>query len=276
MKKLIAGLLILIIGITSLSAFEIEYYMGAGTELYKSEGFVNTMLSDYIHYQDRPNDIASLKLNLASMNGLGSLVTVNLGARYEAISNLYGLVEFKLGFKDLSTYALHAEAGALAFFPAALLIPNLHVGIGVKAGYFDFTKNLGQAEVMGRAPVIINKNGTKKIEDNSILDFTSSGISLTPFADFTLDLSKSFAIGVDVGYQFAFALKHELVARKDKDVKIEDAIKISPSEYGEYYYDLEEYEASASSDPAYVDETDLDPKVSLTGLTVNAYVMFRY
>ena len=269
MKKLIAGLLILIVGITSLAAFEIEYYMGAGTELYNTEGFVNTMLSDKKDYQYNPSLIARLKLNLESMNGLGSLVTVNLGARYEAISNLYGLVEFKLGFKDLSTYALHAEAGALAFFPAALLIPNLHVGIGVKAGYFDFTKNLGQAEVMGRAPVII---GTKEIKDKSILDFTSSGISLTPFADFTLDLSKSFAIGVDVGYQFAFALKHELVARKDKDVKIEDATKISPSEYPEYYYDLESYQNSS----LYIKETDLDPKVSLTGLTVNAYVMFRY
>jgi len=273
MKKLIAGLLILIIGITSLSAFQIEYYVGGGTELYNSNGFVDTVLSDYTVYQTLPG---SLKLNLASMNGLGSLITVNLGARYEAISNLYGLVEFKLGFIDPSTYALHAEAGALAFFPAALLIPNLHVGVGVKAGYFDFTKNLGKASVLDHAPVKIQGLDSKAIRNNYLLDFISSGISITPFADITLDLSKSFAIGVDIGYQFAIALKHALYARENKDVKMEDAITISPSEYKSYYYDLEEFEASAPSDRSFVRETDLDPMVSLTGLTVNAYVMFRY
>lgn len=272
MKKLIAGLLILIVGITSLAAFEIEYYMGAGTELYKSDGFTDILLSDY---PDWASSAGSIELKLKSMNGLGSLVTVNLGARYEAISNLYGLFEFKLGFKDLSTYALHAEAGALAFFPAALLIPNLHVGVGVKAGYFDFTKSLGEAKVLDHGPVRIRRSNTNKIDDNYLIDFTSSGISITPFADITLDLSKNFAIGVDVGYQFAIALKHALYARADKDVKREEATVISPREYSEYFFDLEEFKASAPSDRSYV-EKSLDPMVSLTGLTVNAYVMFRY
>lgn len=271
MKKLIAVLLILIVGITSLAAFDVEAYGGVGTEMYNADGFVNTMLSDERHYTG--DSIARLRLNLASMNGFGSLITVNLGARSEVLPYIYALAELKIGFIDgFSTYAINGEVGALAFFPAALLIPNLHVGIGLKTGYFDFTKNLGRAAVMGRAPVIIQKNGTKRIDDNYLLDFTSSGISITPFADITLDLSSSLAIGVDVGYQFAIALKHELVARASKDVKIEDALKISPKDYSEYYYDLETYQTNGT----YVRERDLDPKVSLTGLTVNAYVMIRY
>ena len=272
MKKLIAVLLILIVGIGAVAAFEVEAYFGAGTEMYNAEGFVNTMLSDYPDYGSQ-NLEGSLKLNLASMNGFGSLITMNLGARSEMLPNIYALAELKLGFIDgFSTYAINGEIGALAFFPAALLIPNLHVGIGLKAGYFDFTKSLGKASVLGRAPIYIQRMTSKKIDNNYLIDFTSSGISVTPFADFTLDLGSSLAIGVDVGYQFAIALKHELVARANKDVKMEDAIKISPKDYGSYYYDLETYEAYST----YTRETDLDPKVSLTGLTVNAYVMIRY
>ena len=127
MKKLIASLLILVIGISAVAAFQMEAYGGVGAEFYYAEGFKDLRLSDVRVYGSSQ---ASINLNLADMNSSGVLITIQGGARYETIPNLYALGEVCLGFISMDTYALQAEMGGLFMFPMSLIVPNLHVGVG--------------------------------------------------------------------------------------------------------------------------------------------------
>ena len=264
MKKLIAGLLILIITISAVSAFEMEVYGGVGVEFYNAEGFKNTRLSDKKYqgslYGAQYNE-GSLLLNLASMNGFGTLITIQGGARYEVIPNLYALGEACLGFISIDTYALQFEGGALFMFPASLFVSNLHVGVGAKAGFFDFTKSLGKAKILENTtgPVILPEG---KIYENYLIEFSSLGLSVTPFIDLTFDLSKYLAVGVDVGFQWAISFKSALYAKKDKDSSL---IEVN-TKSGVFY----EPRADA------LVPMDMDPVVSLTGLKANAHVTYRW
>ncbi len=261
MKKLIAVLLILIVGIGAVAAegFELEAYGGAGIEMFYAQGFKDTRLSDYKHY---PSNEGSLLLDLDDMNSMGMLITVQLGARYEVLPTIYALGEFSFGFLGLDQYALQAEAGSLFMFPMGFLLQNLHVGIGIKVGYFDFTKSLGRASILAGTtpPVHLRNIGT--VKNGDIIEFVTSGLSLTPMADITLDLSNHLALGFDVGFQWAISLKSGLNARANKD---SDPVFI-PSDSGHFY-------EPTSGTPV---EMDLNPVVSLTGLKANAHVMYRY
>ena len=260
MKKLIASLLIIVIGIGAVAAesFEIEAYGGAGVEQFYASGFKDTRLSDYKRYGSREG---SLLLDLDDMNAAGMLITTQLGARYEVLPTIYALGEFSFGLLGLDQYVLQAEAGSLFMFPMGFLLPNLHLGVGIKVGYFDFTKNLGRAKILeGTTPPVKLSEGT--IYNGYLIEFSSSGLSLTPMADITLDLSDHLALGFDVGFQWAISFKNALYAKADKD---SDPISISTNS-GNFYQ-------PTSGTPV---EMSLNPVVSLTGLKMNAHVMYRY
>ena len=52
-KKLIASLLILVVGIGAVAAFQMEAYGGVGAEFYYAEGFQNTRISDFMIYDSQ-------------------------------------------------------------------------------------------------------------------------------------------------------------------------------------------------------------------------------
>ncbi len=263
MKKLIAVLLILIVGIGAVAAegFELEAYGGVGAEFYSASGFKDLRLSDYRTYGESSQ--ASVLLELDDMNKAGVLITVQGGARYETLPNLYALGEVCLGFIDMNTYALQAEAGGLFMFPLSLIVPNLHVGIGTKVGYFDFTKSLGNAHRLPGSTgsvIVWNQSGTDSvsISDGDHIEFSTLGLSITPFVDFTLDLSSFLAVGVDIGFQWAISFKSALYKgtgdnRESIDIKSPD-----------FYI------------PGTFTRTTMSPFVSLTGFKANAHVTYRW
>lgn len=116
MKKHVAALFIMIVGITAISAanFDTEVYGGIGAEFYYANGFKDTRLSDYKFYGSNEG---SLLLSLEDMNKTGVLITVQGGVRYELLPNVYTLGEVCLGFIDMATYALQVETGGLFFLP---------------------------------------------------------------------------------------------------------------------------------------------------------------
>lgn len=266
MKKLIASLLILVIGIGAVAAegFEIEAYGGAGVEQFYASGFKDTRLSDAKYrgtLYSSSNNEGSLLLDLDDMNAAGMLITTQLGARYEVLPTIYALGEFSFGLLGLDQYVLQAEAGSLFMFPMGFLLPNLHLGVGIKVGYFDFTKNLGRAKILeGTTPPVKLSEGS--IYNGYLIEFSSSGLSLTPMADITLDLSDHLALGFDVGFQWAISFKNALYAKADKD---SDPISISTNS-GNFY----------KPTSGTLTEMTMNPVVSLTGLKMNAHVMYRY
>ena len=257
MKKLIASLLILVIGIGAVAAFQMEAYGGVGAEFYKADGFKDTRLSDYNYY---PSQEGSLLLPLTSMNGSGVLITVQGGIRYETIPNLYALGEACLGFISMDTYALQIEVGGLFMFPMSLIVPNLHVGVGTKIGAFEFTKALGKAQILdGTTPPVILSSGT--IHEGDSIEFSSIGMNITPFVDLTFDLGSFLAIGVDIGFQWAISFKSALYGKQGSA----DRVEVSTTS-GNFY------EPSANA----LVRMDMDPVVSLTGFKANAHVTYRW
>ena len=254
MKKLIASLLILVIGIGAVAAFQMEAYGGVGAEFYYAEGFQNTRISDYRRWGASEG---SLLLNLADMNKSGVLITVQGGVRYETLPNLYALGEACLGFISIDTYALQLEAGGLFMFPMSLFVPNFHVGVGAKVGVFDFTKALGHAQVLqGTTPPVILEAGT--IETGDSIEFSTLGVSITPFVDFTFDLGSFLAIGVDIGFQWAISFKSALYANKSIEVSTDSQ---------DFYLPNSSYPPTRMS---------MSPVVSLTGFKANVHVSYRW
>ena len=257
MKKLIASLLILVVGIGAVAAFEMEAYGGVGAEFYKAEGFKDTRLSDYRTYGSSEG---SLLLPLNSMNGSGVLITIQGGVRYETLPNLYALGEVCLGFISIDTYALQFEVGGLFMFPMSLIVPNLHVGIGAKVGAFDFTKALGRAQILeGTTPPVILSGG--RIYNGDSIEFSTLGMSITPFVDLTFDLSSYLAVGVDVGFQWAISFKSALYGKHG-----ESRVEVSTTS-GNFYLPNDQYPPT---------EMSMSPEVSFTGFKANAHVTYRW
>ena len=263
MKKLIASLLILVIGIGAVAAFQMEAYGGVGAEFYSAKGFQNLILSDV---RNHPGALDRISLELADINGSGVLITVQGGARYETIPNLYALGEACLGFISLDTYALQFEAGGLFMFPMSLIVPNLHVGVGTKVGFFDFTKYLGKAKTLAGGSGynyvdISNTTNTEtvQIHNGDEIEFSTLGLSITPFVDFTFDLGSFLAIGVDIGFQWAISFKSALYKKTSNNRESID-IK-SPDFY---------------TDTTLTTRADMNPVVSLTGFKANAHVTYRW
>lgn len=258
MKKLIASLLILVIGIGAVAAFQMEAYGGVGAEFYYAEGFKNTRVSDYRRFG---SEEGSLLLNLADMNKSGVLITVQGGVRYETLPNLYALGEACLGFISLDTYALQLEAGGLFMFPMSLFVSNFHVGVGAKVGFFDFTKALGKAQVLqGTTPPVILEAGT--ISNGDSIEFSTLGVSITPFVDFTFDLGSFLAIGADIGFQWAISVQSGLYAKTGSSGRV--AVDTDSPDF---------YEPNNSYPPTRM---TMDPVVSLTGFKANVHVSYRW
>lgn len=264
MKKLIASLLILVVGIGAVAAFQMEAYGGVGAEFYYAEGFKNLRLSDI---RKHPSNYDSINLNLADMNKSGVLITVQGGVRYETIPNLYALGEFCLGFISMDTYALQFETGGLFMFPMSLFVPNFHVGVGAKVGFFDFTKALGEAHMLPRengTPALYidiwNESDTQSIQihNGDTIEFSTLGMSITPFVDFTFDLGSFLAIGVDVGFQWAISFKSALYKGS------RDSRESIDSKSPDFYI------------PGTFTPTTMTPVVSLTGFKANAHVTYRW
>ena len=258
MKKLIASLLILVIGIGAVAAFQMEAYGGVGAEFYYAEGFKDTRLSDFKRFGSSEG---SLLLPLNSMNSSGVLITVQGGVRYETIPNLYALGEVCLGFISMDTYALQFEMGGLFMFPMSLFVPNFHVGVGAKVGAFDFTKALGRAQILeGTTPPVIISG--EEINNGDLIEFSTLGMSITPFVDFTFDLGSFLAIGVDVGFQWAISFKSALYGKHGESGRVE----VSTTS-GNFYLPNNQYPPT---------EMSMDPVVSLTGFKANAHVTYRW
>lgn len=134
------------------------------------------------------------------------------------------------------------------------------MGAGIKAGYFDFTKSLGKAKILTgtQGPVIL---GEDEIHEYDPISFSTLGISLTPFIDFTYDLSSFLAVGFDIGFQWAISLKSGLYAKHG-----EKRIEVSTTS-GNFYLPNSSYPPT---------EMTMSPIVSLTGFKANAHVTYRW
>jgi len=123
---------------------------------------------------------------------------------------------------------------------------------------------LGHFAVYGRiltgtqGPVIL---GEDKIYEDDPISFSTLGISLTPFIDFTYDLSSFLAVGFDIGFQWAISLKSGLYAKHG-----EENIEVSTTS-GNFYLPNSTYPPT---------EMTMSPIVSLTGFKANAHVTYRW
>ena len=181
MKKLIAALLLIGLVFGSASAlddFMIEAYGGIGVEMASASGFKKVIVSDYKRYGDSQG---SLYLPLEEMNGTGALFTVQIGARYELIPSIYVLGEVCVGFAGTGNSAYQFDVGGIYVLPFNFM-PNLHLGVGAKLGFFGYTRPMGKASVIpgSLAPVKL-KEGT--IDNGYELSFSSAGFDITPYVN---------------------------------------------------------------------------------------------
>jgi hypothetical protein len=255
MKKLITVLLIIAIAIDSVSATEtIEAYGGIGLEFANASGFKAVRLSDYYKYGSSEG---SLLLPLGDMNGIGVLLTVSGGAKYELLPSLNVLGEVLIGLSSGGTYSYQVDVGAIYELPFQILSPSFHLGAGANIGFLDYSKGLGTAQTLpGTTPPVILDQGT--IRNGDKISFTSVGIAITPLVDAKYEITRELAVGMDLGLQISIFFSNQIYDEtQKKSIPLDD----------KYFY-------KPISDDLI--RESFKPSVSLTGLKTNVHVLYKF
>lgn len=236
------------------SSMEMNWAMYGGIHLqqYNISGFKNVRLSDYQRYGAYGE--GSLYLPLENANGKGFAYGATVGARSDMGNNCDILAEIQFDYAGKSSFFLNLQVGGVYNF----INSNFKLGLGAKAGYYMFNKNLGNADILpGTTPPVKLAAGTIKQGDK--LSYMVSGISITPVLDVSYKVGRNIAVGFMGGYQFGVQITNALTAGNN--------VNISPSKSPEAYYDptAEGFE-----------RIKLEPKVSVMGFTGSVYCTYVF
>lgn len=194
---------------------------------YRLEGFRNVRLSDY---ESHPYNEGSLLLALDGLNGAGFGIGGTFGGRAELSDSFDMIAEVTASYAGKGGVFANVSAGVLY----NIMNAKMRLGVGAKAGYYVYSKNLGNARILeGTRPPVILSEGT--IRNGSPISYTASGISIAPIVDFSMRVSRNVAVGVQAGYQFCIPIKSALMAKTDGG----KSISIDPKTHASAYYDPE-------------------------------------
>lgn len=229
-----------------------QLYGGISMQQSSVSGLKNARLSDVQYYGSSEG---SLYLPLEQYNGDKPLIGGVLGGRVKLTDQLVSLAEIDATFGGAATFAVNINLGGIFYF----VNKNIHLGAGAKVGIYDYNVALGQAEILpGTTPPVILPEGT--IYNGDTISYSILGLSLNPFIDFNVDMG-AMAIGASVGYQIGFSFKSSLDAKHGDS----DSISIDPETSGAYY----------DPEKTTITRIEMNPKVSLNGVTVQVYIMYK-
>ena len=212
------------------SSVDYEAYGGLDIGCFQAEGLKN---------------IEGLREDLEDLNGSKLGYGFALGVKGNIQENVKVLVDVSAELVNLDSYSIFANVG-IGYYP---IDKKAHLGLGLKAGYFNFTNNLIEVPF---DYWFLDANGKHVTgEAGDFISYNVMGLSINPVLDFSYDVNKIFSLGATVGYRFGISFG-------------ESSLQLNGHDLPKWFRSINEI------------DVDMDPVISVNGVTAQLYVGYKF